>query len=133
MSDRIEELAEQIARMSPNADLQKFVNAAKELAGRINERARGKVSNRPSIGSDEYRELRHAVLDRDRWQCRSCLKTRNLTVDHIISRGQGGADEIDNLWALCATCHDLKEKSILRPIQDQTTGRWRMLDRRQGA
>jgi 5-methylcytosine-specific restriction endonuclease McrA len=34
-----------------------------------------------------------------------CGKNNPLEVDHIISRGKGGDDSLDNLRSLCFTCH----------------------------
>lgn len=130
MNSQIEELGERLYRMSPAGDMQRYILLAQELAGRIHESVKGKVTGRPSLGRDEYADQREAVLDRDNYQCRACATNRNLTVDHIVARSQGGPDHPDNLWTLCSRCHDLKEHGILKPVQDQATGRWRVVDTR---
>ena len=40
--------------------------------------------------------------------CRSHFEKRNLEVDHIIARKQGGTDHIDNLQLLCGNCNRIK-------------------------
>lgn len=36
-----------------------------------------------------------------------------IEVDHIIDKGQGGGEKIDNLWVLCPNCHCKKTKGII--------------------
>lgn len=40
--------------------------------------------------------------------CRTHFEARNLEVDHIIARGQGGTDHIENLQLLCGSCNRVK-------------------------
>ncbi len=40
--------------------------------------------------------------------CREHFLIQNFTVDHIISRKQGGTDHLDNLQLLCARCNSVK-------------------------
>lgn len=49
--------------------------------------------------------LRETVLDRDNEGCVSCEGTDDLNVHHIVPRGQGGANEPENLATLCKQCH----------------------------
>ncbi len=53
--------------------------------------------------------VRREVLARDKHSCRApgCGRTRFLEVHHIKPRGQGGANDPDNLITLCAACHRL--------------------------
>lgn len=57
---------------------------------------------------------REKVLKRDGNQCRFCEITeeehrdkhdKGLSVHHIIPRRAGGGDDVDNLMAVCTTCH----------------------------
>ena len=40
--------------------------------------------------------------------CSQHFETRNLEVDHIIARSQGGTDHIENLQLLCGNCNRVK-------------------------
>lgn len=57
-----------------------------------------------------WRKIRRYILDRDGWTCRVlrdgriCGRPAN-TVDHIITRANGGTDHPSNLRAACGTCN----------------------------
>jgi len=57
------------------------------------------------LTSDESRELRRAVLRRDRWRCQQCGATTQLEIHHQQFRSHSGEDELDNLITLCSDCH----------------------------
>ena len=40
--------------------------------------------------------------------CRTPFEARHLEIDHIISRGKGGTDHIENLHMLCGSCNRIK-------------------------
>ena len=40
--------------------------------------------------------------------CNTHFEARNLEVDHIISRGKGGTDHMENLQLLCGSCNRIK-------------------------
>lgn len=40
--------------------------------------------------------------------CNTHFEPRHLEVDHIIARGKGGTDHIDNLQLLCGSCNKIK-------------------------
>jgi len=67
---------------------------------------------RPRLRLDRqaYDELRKQVLERDGWKCQNCGSSENLQVHHIQSRGQLGADTLENLITLCASCRDVHFK-----------------------
>ena len=58
------------------------------------------------------RRVRLAVLDRAGHRCEQCGEPRWvsgwLEVDHVRPVEDGGADDLDNLQALCARCHRRK-------------------------
>lgn len=60
----------------------------------------------------KWRHLRTIVLKRDGFQCQLCKQAGALTaashVDHIVSKAQGGTDELANLQSLCVPCHETK-------------------------
>lgn len=53
--------------------------------------------------------LRKEVMARDMRLCQPCLKDDRVTaahaVDHIKSKASGGTDDLDNLQAICRSCH----------------------------
>jgi len=66
----------------------------------------GRAKRRPlRVGAEGYRQLRHAVLERDGWRCQSCGVSRNLEVHHNQSRSHSGEDSKENLITLCSDCH----------------------------
>lgn len=69
-----------------------------------------------------WRSIRHAVCERDGWQCCYCgiglteassgLSTA-ATADHIVPRSDGGTDNPENLRACCFSCNASRgERSI---------------------
>lgn len=46
------------------------------------------------------------VMLRDHFKCLECGSQRHLQVHHVVTRAQGGSDNIDNLTTLCDPCHD---------------------------
>jgi 5-methylcytosine-specific restriction endonuclease McrA len=53
-----------------------------------------------------YERNKRLMYRRDRWHCRNCNTTQNLTPHHIMFQSQGGDDSLDNLVTLCLKCHD---------------------------
>ena len=50
---------------------------------------------------------------------------RNLTVDHIVPKANGGTDHLENLWLLCAACNSSKgtqsqEEFLKKQMQKRT-------------
>jgi len=62
--------------------------------------------------SREWRELRAAALERDRYCCvvPGCAQPAKV-VDHIVSRRAGGPDALQNLRSLCVG-HDAQVKEL---------------------
>ena len=53
------------------------------------------------------RSLRDRVFDRDGMLCQWCkVPGGRLDPHHILPRGRGGKDELDNLVSLHRLCHD---------------------------
>jgi len=78
---------------------------------------------------------REKVLERDDYECRFCEITeeehqdnhdKGLSIHHIIPRRAGGGDDIDNLMAVCATCHRTVESTqgkAIKKIEEDYTDR----------
>jgi 5-methylcytosine-specific restriction endonuclease McrA len=64
----------------------------------------------PFYSTLEWRTLRHACLVRDGFRCTApdCDHTA-IVADHIVSRRDGGRDELGNLRSLCRL-HDNRVK-----------------------
>ncbi len=57
----------------------------------------------------QMRLTRREVFLRDNYTCQYCgLKTRDLTVDHVIPRRRGGQHEWENVVAACKSCNHRK-------------------------
>lgn len=77
-----------------------------------------------ALGPGGDRPIRQRVLDRDGWRCRNpvCRSERDLEVDHVVPRSQGGPDTLENLVSLCRACHALKHSGVLVVIPDGAGG-----------
>jgi len=61
------------------------------------------------IEPDWWRKRRDRVLERDGHKCTYCGATDvPLVCDHVIPRGRGGSDQMDNLVAACDPCNTAK-------------------------
>lgn len=64
----------------------------------------------PFYKTTNWAKLRQAVFDRDGPMCAvPTCKCRAVVVDHIVSRRNGGTDDVGNLRGLCAA-HDARVK-----------------------
>jgi 5-methylcytosine-specific restriction protein A len=54
-------------------------------------------------------KLREEVMRRDMRLCQPCLRKDRVAaahaVDHIKPKAKGGTDDLDNLQAICRSCH----------------------------
>jgi 5-methylcytosine-specific restriction endonuclease McrA len=61
-----------------------------------------------------HQARRRRVLARDGWLCQlrypGCLITAN-TADHIVPVALGGAEDIENMQAVCQPCHAVKTQA----------------------
>ncbi len=48
------------------------------------------------------------IFRRDGYRCMYCGSSRNLTIDHVIPRSQGGGDTWENLVTACEPCNRRK-------------------------
>lgn len=67
-----------------------------------------------------WKEIRTAVMIRDRFKCFRCesKRRRGLSVHHIVPRSEGGEDNLENLITLCNKCHDIVEMAACRSLAD---------------
>lgn len=59
----------------------------------------------------QYKTYKHTLFGLQEGKCNGCqvlLPFRNLTIDHIVPRSQGGTNHSDNLQLLCAACNSTK-------------------------
>ncbi|NLG35717.1 MAG: HNH endonuclease [Lentisphaerae bacterium] len=50
------------------------------------------------------------AFERDGWKCVACGATENLELDHAVALMNGGSNDLDNLYALCHSCHVMKTR-----------------------
>ena len=58
-----------------------------------------------------YRTPKHTLYGKQEGLCNGCrtqFPFRNMTVDHIVPKSQGGTDHKDNLQLLCGACNSTK-------------------------
>jgi 5-methylcytosine-specific restriction enzyme A len=67
-----------------------------------------RTSERNRTRPRDWSKRRTRVLARDHFTCQRCGSRKQLEVDHIVPVARGGSWEMDNLWALCKTCHRSK-------------------------
>ena len=59
-----------------------------------------------------WEELRQATLRRDGYACTRCgADDRTLQAHHVVPRGAGGPDSLENLLTLCRPCHGVIHQS----------------------
>lgn len=57
--------------------------------------------------SEAKRMWRRSIKEKWNCECAYCGSTENLTLDHVVPRSKGGADETKNVVCCCQTCnHD---------------------------
>jgi len=59
-----------------------------------------------SYGTQAWRKLAKAVIDRDGGICALCGKPGATLADHIVERRNGGSDHMENLRAAHIACHN---------------------------
>jgi hypothetical protein len=79
----------------------------------------------PAFERKISKELRALVLDRNGFTCQMCgavagephpydsTKRTRLHIGHIIDKSKGGADELQNLRALCSVCNEGAQNATL--------------------
>jgi len=75
----------------------------------------------------EWQAVRHAVLERDGWQCQHCGDRRRLEVHHVkrVQDHPELAFEPGNCLTLCARCHTKETNKELGRVPDPKRQAWR--------
>lgn len=72
-------------------------------------------------------KLRREVMDRDFGLCQPCLREDRVragrAVDHIVSKGEGGTDDLVNLQCICGPCHQAKTQDEAARARGRSSGR----------
>ena len=58
-----------------------------------------------------WRSLATACIQRD-GNCLICCSSHRLTANHIVARGDGGPDTLENLMTMCGRCHSTYEADL---------------------
>ena len=78
--------------------------------------------SRTRLDSNEWKLARKATLARDSGTCVTCGDPAT-EVDHLIPRYRGGTHELDNLQALCSTCHKTRTRMQAKQRAQQKRNR----------
>lgn len=74
--------------------------------------ARTDIPQRTDFGKlPPYRTHKHTLYGQQEGDCAGCrvhFPYKNLTVDHVVPRSRGGADNYENLQLLCGWCNSKK-------------------------
>lgn len=88
--------------------------ASEEQAMRIAGVCRGLRPGAPVNKRAVARKHRWMIAHRQSYVCATCnmlLHPKGFDIDHVVELRDGGKDELDNLQALCATCHAKKTRT----------------------
>lgn len=89
-------------------------DVAAEQAARIAGVRRGLQPKAPGNKRAVARKHRWMIAHRQSYVCNTCnmlLHPKGFDIDHIVELRDGGRDELDNLQALCSTCHAKKTRT----------------------
>lgn len=74
-----------------------------------------------------WQSVRHSVLERDGWKCRTCSKRGRLEVHHVKRVADHPELSFDpaNLTTLCSSCHSIQTNIELGRKPDPRRALWR--------
>jgi 5-methylcytosine-specific restriction endonuclease McrA len=85
--------------------------AARERRAAGGKRAIG----RPSVSVAEWGETRRRLFERAQGRCECCgAVTGIFDPEHALDAGDGGSDDLANLWYSCRSCHEMKTAAYAR-------------------
>ena len=75
----------------------------------------------------EWQAVRHAVLERDKWQCQHCGARGRLEVHHVkrVADRPDLAFDPGNCLSLCGTCHTIETNRELGNKPNPERQKWR--------
>ncbi len=86
---------------------------------RREELAKKRKPKAQQIYNDEFLAIRTDVLKRDNYTCVNCGQTgTELHIHHIVSRAEGGTNDLTNLVTLCSRCHSVQDAKEHELIQE---------------
>jgi hypothetical protein len=59
------------------------------------------------------KSIKAQAKERDRFRCLACGSTKNLTIDHILPRANGGANVLENYQTMCQPCNSIKNDTYV--------------------
>lgn len=78
-----------------------------------------KIPRLRDIDADKWKEIKAAVLKRDKYTCSYCGKVGGiLECDHIIPIKKGGTNNLENLTAACRKCNRQKKDKTVQEFID---------------
>lgn len=89
-------------------------DATEQQAARIAGVRRSLQPQAPANKRAVARKHRWMIAHRQSYVCATCnmlLHPKGFDIDHIVELRDGGKDELNNLQALCATCHAKKTRT----------------------
>ena len=63
---------------------------------------------------DDYENIRHLILERDKFTCQSCGKKETLEIHHIVPFLDSFDNSFNNLTTLCRVCHRKEDRRIIK-------------------
>lgn len=86
-----------------------------------------KRPGRWALTSKRWQPVRHAVLERDGWQCQHCGKRGRLEVHHVkrVADRPDLAFEPSNCLTLCTRCHTIETNKELGNKPNPERAKWR--------
>ena len=80
----------------------------REITNRADIPKRTDIGKLPPYNCAENKRKLYGEQEGNCAGCETHFEARNLEVDHIIARGKGGTDHMDNLQLLCGSCNRIK-------------------------
>ena len=78
------------------------------------------MKRRFKLSASRWARVRRSALERDHYQCRKCGRGGRMQVDHVRPLHKGGAwYDLQNLQALCYTCHKAKTLGEIKVRPDR--------------
>lgn len=83
-------------------------NEALAITEQLAERGLIGEAYEPPPPKPSWAALRELIFERDRYRCRHCGTSNDLSLDHVYPKSKGGTDDPENLQTLCRPCNSRK-------------------------